>query len=103
MFEKGDEVYGSTGMTFGTYAEYIAVPETAPVCKKPSSLTFEEAASIPFGAQSALHFLKAAKIHQGDKVLVYGASGAVGSAVVQIAKSYGAEVTGVTSKVELMK
>ena len=99
MFEKGDEVYGSTGMAFGTYAEYIAVPETAPVCKKPPSLTFEEAASIPFGGQSALHFLKAAKIHQGDKVLVYGASGAVGSAAVLIAKSYGAEVTGVTSKV----
>jgi len=101
----GDEVFGKTGMKFGAYAEYLCFREEESIAVKPTGLSFEQAAVIPFGATTALHFLKRAAIRPGQKVLVYGASGAVGSAAVQLAKYYGAKVTAVcgTSNIELVK
>lgn len=96
-YRVGDCVFGTTGMTFGTYAEYRSVKETAAIALKPESLSHTEAAIIPFGALTALHFIRKAKVGSGQKVLIYGASGAVGSAAVQLAKYYGAEVTAVCS------
>ncbi|MGV3611709.1 MAG: NAD(P)-dependent alcohol dehydrogenase [Fluviicola sp.] len=96
-FKVGDSIFGSTGMGFGAYAEFKAIPETATLTLKPESLNHVEAATIPFGAMTALDFIRKAKIQPGQKVLIYGASGAVGSAAVQLAKSFGAEVTAVCS------
>lgn len=103
-FKEGDQVYGSTFPGFGAYAEYICLSEDSIIGKKPESLTYEKAAAIPFGGTTALHFLKRANIQSGQKVLIYGASGAVGTAAVQIAKYFGAEVTGVcsTSNVQMV-
>ena len=104
-FKVGDSVFGSTGMGFGAYAEFKAIPETATIALKPESLNHVEAATVPFGAMTALHFVRKALIQPGQKVLIYGASGAVGSAAVQLAKSCGAEVTAVCSgaNMELMR
>jgi NADPH:quinone reductase-like Zn-dependent oxidoreductase len=97
-FKKGDPVFGIDGKRMGAYAEYKCIPESAGLTTKPASLTWEEAASIPNGALTAFTFLKKmADIQPGQKILVNGASGSVGSAAVQIAKSFGAEVTGVCS------
>ena len=105
QFKAGDAIFGSTGMEFGAYAEFKALSETATLALKPDSLTHIETAIIPFGALTALHFIQKANIQPGQKVLIYGASGAVGSAAVQLAKFFGAEVTAVCSgaNVELMK
>lgn len=104
-FKPGDEVFGLNDMTMGTYAEFIVVPDTTPLAIKPKNLSFEESAAIVFGGHTALHFLKKSEIKKGYKVLIYGASGAVGSIAVQIAKYFGAEVTAVTStaNVDLVK
>ena len=104
-YEIGDQVFGSSGMSFGAHAEYVSVREDAVLALKPSNMTYEEAAAIPFGATASLHFLRIANIQQGQKVLIYGASGALGTMAVQLAKNYGAELTAVcsTSNVELMK
>lgn len=96
-YQVGDRVFGMTGMAMGAYAEYVCVPETGCVATMPASLDFDQAASVPFGATTALHFLQKAGVRKGAKVLIYGASGAVGTAAVQLAKSYEAEVTGVCS------
>lgn len=104
-FKAGDNVFGHTDMRFGAYAEYITVPESGSLSLKPDNISHDEAACIPFGGVTALHFLKKVKLQPNQKVLVVGASGSVGSAAVQLAKSYGAIVTGVcsTSNVDLVK
>jgi len=101
-FKPGDQIYGA-GVR--TYAEYTCLKEDGPRVTKPANLTFEEAAVIPFGSLSALHFLRRGNIQKGQRVLIYGASGAVGTAAVQLAKYFGADVTGVCSgaNVDLVK
>ena len=105
-FKPGDRVVASTGVVFGGHAEYACLAETAAVAIKPESLSWEEAVAIPFGANTALHFLRdLGKIRAGHSVLIIGASGAIGSAGVQLAKHFGATVTGVCSgaNVQLVK
>jgi 2-desacetyl-2-hydroxyethyl bacteriochlorophyllide A dehydrogenase len=104
-FKVGDFVFGHTDMSFGAYAEYKCVPEYESLALKPANITHSEAAAIPFGGVTALHFIKKANIKPGQKVLIVGASGAVGSAAVQLAKSFGANVTGVcsTANIALVK
>ena len=105
-YKPGDRVFGSTGGQFGAYAEFIAVPEEAAIATMSEGMTYEEAAAIPFGAHTALFFLRdKGNIQPGQDVLIYGASGAVGTAAVQLAKHFGAHVTGVcsTANVELVK
>ncbi|HSN62497.1 MAG TPA: NAD(P)-dependent alcohol dehydrogenase, partial [Ferruginibacter sp.] len=97
QFKTGDEVYGSTFLNFAAYAAYTCLPENGIIALKPGNLTFAEAAAIPFGGNTALHFFKTANIQRGQKVLIYGASGAVGTAAVQLAKYFGADVTAVCS------
>lgn len=106
LFEKGDKVYGTTGMRLGANAEYTCLSENSALVKKPNNISYEQAAAVLFGGLTAIHFLRdKAHIQRSQKVLVNGASGAVGTASVQLAKYFGAEVTGVcsASNIELIQ
>ena len=101
-FKKGDKVFAATLQTFGAYAEYICLTEAGPIALMPSNLSFEEAAAIPIGARTAFHYLKnLGNVKPGQKVLIYGASGSVGTYAVQLAKYFETEVTAVCSTVNL--
>jgi NADPH:quinone reductase-like Zn-dependent oxidoreductase len=104
-FKVGDAVFAYVGENFGANAEYIRIAETAKVALKPSNLSFEEAATVPYGGLMALSMMRSANIRRGDKVLINGASGSIGSFAVQFAKHHGAEVTGVcgTPRVDFVK
>ena len=104
-FRKGDSVFAFCGFKFGAYAEYKCLRVDQRVAIKPVNMTFEEAAAVPVGARTALQFLKRSGLHKGGQILIYGASGSVGTFAVQIAKYYGAKVTAVcsTMNIDLVK
>ena len=100
-FKPGDRVFAFSGARMGCHVEYKTMREDGPLAAKPSNLTYEEAAALSFGGTTALDFLRRGAIKSGDKLLVNGASGAVGTAAVQLGKYFGAEVTGVSSAANL--
>jgi len=99
-FKKGDQVFGTTRLLFGAYGEYVCLPANYTIVPKPHNMSFEEAAAAPLGGLNALHFLRKANIRNGEKVLVNGAGGSIGTFAVQIAKAMGAEVTAVDSTIK---
>lgn len=96
----GDEIFGSTQMRFGAYGEYMCLPDSYTIVKKPSNMSYEEAAAVPLGGLNALHFMRKANIKEGETVLINGAGGSIGTFAVQIAKDMGAEVTAVDSSIK---
>jgi len=104
-FKTGDQVFGLTGNRFGAHAEYICLPEKASIVAKPANMSSEEAAAVCDGAMLAFTYIRKADLQTGDRILIYGASGSIGSAAVQLAKYYGARVTAVcnTKNLEIVK
>ena len=109
IFKEGDQVFGTTGFSMGAYAEYVCLPEESEVTEGvlaiiPANLTYEQATAIPVGGLEALHFIRKSNIQSGQKILINGAGGSIGTFAVQIAKYYGAEVTAVDSvgKLEML-
>ncbi len=100
-FQPGDQVFAAPLLRFGAYAEYTCLPESYPILTKPANMSFAEAATIPTGGLSALHFLRAAKVQAGERLLINGAGGSIGNYTVQLAKAWGAEVTCVDSAPKL--
>ncbi len=105
QFKPGDEVFAPTDISFGAYAEFLCLSDTNPMTKKPSNMSFQEAATVPVGGLNALHFLRKANIQPGEKILINGAAGSIGTYAVQIAKTFSANVTAVdsTEKLEMLR
>ncbi|MGK7379164.1 NAD(P)-dependent alcohol dehydrogenase [Planococcus sp. 1R117A] len=101
LFKKGDRVFGATGLKLGAYADFLCLPGSNAIARIPEGLSFEEAATIPTGGMNALFFLRKARIQAGQKVLIIGAGGSIGTMAVQLAKNSGAEVTAIDSKEKL--
>ncbi len=99
-FRKGDSVFGCTGLRLGAYGEYVSLPADNTIVPKPRGTTFEEAAAVPLGGLNALHFLRKADIQKGERILINGAGGSIGTFGVQIAKAMGGEVTAVDSGIK---
>ena len=104
-FGKADRVFAACSSSQGGHAEYICLPQDGPLARKPANMSYEEAAAVPFGGLEALHSLGKIDIQRGEKVLIVGAGGSIGTWTVQLAKHYGAEVTGVdhTEKLDMLR
>jgi len=94
-YQMGQQVFGSAQRRMGTYGQFLCLPASYTIVTKPKNMSYEEAAAVPLGGLNALHFMRKAKIQKGDKVLIHGAGGSIGSFAIQIAKASGAEVTAV--------